>query len=106
MDHQPVPYEEFKKFYDDKTIARYTVISHNGSFLGHTFIKEDNKITCELDRDQCNKGIGNLVLSELMKHEPRPFYVMGVRHGNDKAKNFAIENNFKEWYMVYRKSSD
>jgi hypothetical protein len=102
MDHSPVSYEEFKKFYDDKTIVRYTIISENNNFLGHTFIKQDNKITCELILSNLNKGIGKFVLSELMKLEPRSFYVMGIRFGNNKAEEFAKENGFKEWYTVYK----
>lgn len=105
-DYPPVSYEEFKKFYDDKSIVRYTITSEDGNFLGHTLIKEDNKITCELIPSKNNQGIGKIVLSKLMKLEPRPFYIMGIRLGNDKAKNFAIENDFKEWYTVYRNDND
>jgi len=100
-DEPPVSYEEFKKFYDDKTIVRYTITS-NEKFIGHTFIKSDNKITCELIPSKSNKGIGKIVLSKLMKLESRPFFIMGIRLGNSKAKNFAIENDFEEWYTVYR----
>lgn len=102
-DSTPVAYEEFKKFYDDKSIVRYTITTKDGNFLGHTLIKKDNKITCELIPSKTNHGIGKIVLSKIMELEPRPFYIMGIRAGNDKAKNFAIEYDFKEWYTVYRK---
>ena len=101
-DSPPVAYEEFKKFYDDKSIVRYTITSEDGNFLGHALIKKDNEIACELIPSKTNHGIGKIVLSKIMELEPRPVYIMGIRFGNDKAKNFAIESDFKEWYTVYR----
>jgi hypothetical protein len=102
-DNIPVVYEEFKKFYDDKSTVRYTVTSEDDNFVGHVLVKKDNTIACELVPSKLNKGIGEKVLSKIMELESRPVYSMGIRFENNKAKNFAIKNGFKEWYTVYRK---
>lgn len=95
-----VTFDVYKTYFD--TSPNYSIFV-NDRLIGHTYIDNRNKITCELITECDYKGIGQKVLDKLMKLEKRPFYLMEILPGNNQAIKFAVKNDFEKIFETYVK---
>ena len=89
ISHRVMPsYAEHSRFVLSKPYSRWYIIFHNNKKIGNVYLTRLNEIGIFVLKSIKIKGIGNIVLKEVMKKNPRPRYLANVSPRNSKSSEF------------------
>jgi hypothetical protein len=107
ISHKKMPtYTEHSKFVLSKPYSRWYVIIHKNKKIGNTYLTKSNEIGIFILKSIKIKGIGKIVLEEIIKKNPRSRYLANVSPKNDKSSNFFKKNGFKLIQYTYEYMPD
>tara|TARA_B100000029_G_scaffold47115_2_gene43279 strand:- start:4943 stop:5359 length:417 start_codon:yes stop_codon:yes gene_type:complete len=107
ISHRVMPsYEEHSRFVLSKPYSRWYIIFHNNKKIGNVYLTRLNEIGIFVLKSIKIKGIGNIVLKEVMKKNPRPRYLANVSPRNSKSSEFFKKNGFKLIQHTYELRND
>ena len=96
ISHKKMPtYVEHSQFVLSKPYSKWYIIIHKNKKIGNTYLTKTNEIGIFILKTIEIKGIGRIVLEEIMKINPRARYLANVSPKNDKSSNFFKKNGFK-----------
>ena len=99
-------YAEHSRFVLSKPYSRWYIIFHNNKKIGNVYLTRLNEIGIFVLKSIKIKGIGNIVLKEVMKKNPRPRYLANVSPRNSKSSEFFKNNGFKLIQHTYELRND
>ena len=107
ISHRVMPsYAEHSRFVLSKPYSRWYIIFHNNKKIGNVYLTRLNEIGIFVLKSIKIKGIGNIVLKEVMKKNPRPRYLANVSPRNSKSSEFFKKNGFKLIQHTYELRND
>lgn len=107
ISHNKMPtYTEHSKFVLTKPYSKWYIIIHKNKKIGNTYLTKTNEIGIFVLKEIEIKGIGKIVLEEIMKKNPRSRYLANVSPKNDKSSNFFKKNGFRLIQHTYEFTSD
>lgn len=107
ISHKKMPtYTEHSKFVLTKPYSKWYIIIHKNKKIGNTYLTKTNEIGIFVLKEIEIKGIGKIVLEEIMKKNPRSRYLANVSPKNDKSSNFFKKNGFRLIQHTYEFTSD
>jgi len=102
ISHKKMPtYTEHSKFVLSKPYSKWYIIIHKNKKIGNTYLTKTNEIGIFILKSIKIKGIGKIVLEEIIKNNPRSRYLANVSPNNDKSSNFFKKNGFKLIQYTY-----
>jgi len=107
ISHKKMPtYTEHSKFVLTKPYSKWYIIIHKNKKIGNTYLTKTNEIGIFVLKAIKIKGIGKIVLEEIIKKNPRSRYLANVSPKNNKSANFFKKNGFKLIQHTYEFTSD
>jgi len=107
ISHKKMPtYTEHSKFVLTKPYSKWYIIIHKNIKIGNTYLTKTNEIGIFVLKAIKIKGIGKIVLEEIIKKNPRSRYLANVSPKNNKSANFFKKNGFKLIQHTYEFTSD
>ncbi len=107
ISHRVMPsYAEHSRFVLSKPYSRWYIIFYNNKKIGNVYLTRLNEIGIFVLKSIKIKGIGNIVLKEVMKKNPRPRYLANVSPRNSKSSEFFKKNGFKLIQHTYELRND
>jgi len=99
-------YTEHSKFVLSKPYSKWYIIIHKNKKIGNTYLTKTNEIGIFILKSIKIKGIGKMVLEQMMEKNPRSRYLANVSPKNSKSSNFFKKNGFKLIQHTYELTSD
>ena len=87
-------YKQHIQFVLSKPYSKWYVVYYNDKKVGSAYLSKQDEIGIFLKKGMQGKGIGHLVLEELMKNNPRPRYLANINPKNAKSIQFFKNNGF------------
>ena len=102
ISHKKMPtYTEHLKFVLSKPYSKWYIIFYKNKKIGNTYLTKTNEIGIFISKSIKVKGIGKIVLEEIIKMNPRSRYLANVSPKNDKSSIFFKKNGFKLIQYTY-----
>ena len=107
ISHKKMPtYTEHLKFVLSKPYSKWYIIFYKNKKIGNTYLTKTNEIGIFISKSIKVKGIGKIVLEEIIKMNPRSRYLANVSPKNDKSSIFFKKNGFKLIQYTYELTSN
>ena len=107
ISHKKMPkYTEHSKFVLSKPYSKWYIIIHKNKKIGNTYLTKTNEIGIFILKSIKIKGVGKIVLEEIIKMNPRSRYLANVSPKNDKSSIFFKKNGFKLIQYTYELTLD
>ena len=102
ISHKKMPtYVEHSKFVLSKPYSKWYIIFLRNKKIGNVYLTKTNEIGIFILKSIKIKGVGKIVLEEIIKMNPRSRYLANVSPKNDKSSNFFKKNGFKLIQYTY-----
>ena len=102
ISHKKMPtYVEHSKFVLSKPYSKWYIIFLRNKKIGNVYLTKTNEIGIFILKSIKIKGVGKVVLEEIIKMNPRSRYLANVNPKNDKSSNFFKKNGFKLIQYTY-----
>ena len=96
ISHRKMPtYSQHTKFIKLKPYSKWYIILKSKQKIGSIYLSKNDEIGIFLSKKFQGKNVGNFVLNELMKKNPRKRFLANVNPKNKKSISFFKNNNFK-----------
>ena len=96
ISHRKMPtYSQHTKFIKSKPYSKWYIILKSKQKIGSIYLSKNDEIGIFLSKKFQGKNVGNFVLNELMKKNPRKRFLANVNPKNKKSISFFKNNNFK-----------
>jgi len=96
ISHKKMPtYSQHTKFIKSKPYSKWYIILKSKQKIGSIYLSKNDEIGIFLSKKFQGKNVGNFVLNELMKKNPRKRFLANVNPKNKKSISFFKNNNFK-----------
>ena len=96
ISHKKMPtYSQHTKFIKSKPYSKWYIILKSKQEIGSIYLSKNDEIGIFLSKKFQGKNVGNFVLNELMKKNPRKRFLANVNPKNKKSISFFKNNNFK-----------
>ena len=105
ISHRKVPtYSQHTKFIKSKPYSKWYIILKSKHKIGSIYLSKNDEIGIFLSKKFQGKNVGNFVLNELMKKNPRKRFLANVNPKNKKSIAFFKNNNFKLIQYTFEKA--
>ena len=105
ISHKKMPtYNEHTKFIKSKPYSKWYIILKSKQKIGSIYLSKNDEIGIFLSKKFQGKNVGNFVLNELMKKNPRKRFLANVNPKNKKSMEFFKKNGFKLIQYTFEKS--
>ena len=96
ISHKNMPsYLNHVKFIQSNPYSKWYVIQLGRKKIGSVYLSKNDEIGIFLKHDCQSKGIGSVVLEQLIRMNPRQRYLANVSPKNKKSLKFFEQNHFK-----------
>ena len=107
ISHKKMPtYVEHSKFVLSKPYSKWYIIFLRNKKIGNVYLTKTNEIGIFILKSIKIKGVGKIVLEEIIKMNPRSRYLANVSPKNDKSSIFFKKNGFKLIQYTYELTLD
>ena len=104
ISHRKMPtYNQHTKFIKSKPYSKWYIILKSKQKIGSIYLSKNDEIGIFLSKKFQGKNVGNFVLNELMKKNPRKRFLANVNPKNKKSISFFKNNNFKLIQYTFEK---
>jgi RimJ/RimL family protein N-acetyltransferase len=104
ISHKKMPtYSQHTKFIKSKPYSKWYIILKSKQKIGSIYLSKNDEIGIFLSKKFQGKNVGNFVLNELMKKNPRKRFLANVNPKNKKSISFFKNNNFKLIQYTFEK---
>ena len=105
ISHRKMPtYSQHTKFIKSKPYSKWYIILKSKQKIGSIYLSKNDAIGIFLSKKFQGKNVGNFVLNELMKKNPRKRFLANVNPKNKKSISFFKNNNFKLIQYTFEKA--
>ena len=105
ISHRKMPtYSQHTKFIKSKPYSKWYIILKSKQKIGSIYLSKNDEIGIFLSKKFQGKNVGNFVLNELMKKNPRKRFLANVNPKNKKSISFFKNNNFKLIQYTFEKA--
>ena len=105
ISHKKMPtYNQHTKFIKSKPYSKWYIILKSKQKIGSIYLSKNDEIGIFLLKKFQGKNVGNFVLNELMKKNPRKRFLANVSPKNKKSIEFFKKNDFKLIQYTFEKS--
>ena len=105
ISHRKMPtYSQHTKFINSKPYSKWYIILKSKQKIGSIYLSKNDEIGIFLSKKFQGKNVGNFVLNELMKKNPRKRFLANVNPKNKKSISFFKNNNFKLIQYTFEKA--
>ena len=105
ISHKKMPtYNQHTKFIKSKPYSKWYIILKSKQKIGSIYLSKNDEIGIFLSKKFQGKNVGNFVLNELMKKNPRKRFLANVSPKNKKSIEFFKKNGFKLIQYTFEKS--
>ena len=105
ISHRKMPtYSQHTKFIKSKPYSKWYIILKSKQKIGSIYLSKNDEIGIFLSKKFQGKNVGNFVLNELMKKNPRKRFLSNVNPKNKKSISFFKNNNFKLIQYTFEKA--
>ena len=105
ISHKKMPtYNQHTKFIKSKPYSKWYIILKSKQKIGSIYLSKNDEIGIFLSKKFQGKNVGNFVLNELMKKNPRKRFLANVSPKNKKSIEFFKKNDFKLIQYTFEKS--
>ena len=105
ISHRKMPtYSQHTKFIKSKPYSKWYIILKSKQKIGSIYLSKNDEIGIFLSKKFQGKNVGNFVLNELMKKNPRKRFLANVNPKNKKSIQFFKNNNFKLIQYTFEKA--
>jgi len=96
ISHRKMPtYSQHTKFIKSKPYSKWYIILKSKQKIGSIYLSKNDEIGIFLSKKFQGKNVGNFVLNELMKKNPRKRFLANVNPKNKKSIAFFKKNGFE-----------
>ena len=107
ISHKKMPtYIEHTRFVLSNPYSKWYIILHKNKKIGNAYLTKTNEIGIFILKSIKIKGVGKIVLEEIIKMNPRSRYLANVSPKNDKSSIFFKKNGFKLIQYTYELTLD
>tara|TARA_B110000014_G_C20114146_1_gene587862 strand:+ start:1204 stop:1614 length:411 start_codon:yes stop_codon:yes gene_type:complete len=107
ISHKKMPsYSEHTKFVLSKPYSKWYIIYYKNRKVGNVYLSKMNEIGIFILKTIKVKGLGSLVLEQVLKKNPKTRYLANVNPKNVKSSEFFKKNGFKLIQHTYELTFD
>tara|TARA_B100000029_G_scaffold406922_1_gene407675 strand:+ start:2585 stop:3001 length:417 start_codon:yes stop_codon:yes gene_type:complete len=107
ISHKRMPsYSEHTKFVLSKPYSKWYIIYYKNRKVGNVYLSKMNEIGIFILKTIKVKGLGSLVLEQVLKKNPKRRYLANVNPKNVKSAEFFKKNGFKLIQHTYELTID
>ena len=107
ISHKKMPsYSEHTKFVLSKPYSKWYIIYYKNRKVGNVYLSKMNEIGIFILKTIKVKGLGSLVLEQVLKKNPKTRYLANVNPKNIKSAEFFKKNGFKLIQHTYELTFD
>ena len=107
ISHKKMPsYSEHTKFVLSKPYSKWYIIYYKNRKVGNVYLSKMNEIGIFILNTIKVKGLGSLVLEQVLKKNPKTRYLANVNPKNIKSAEFFKKNGFKLIQHTYELTFD
>ncbi len=107
ISHKRMPsYSEHTRFVLSKPYSKWYIIYYKNRKVGNVYLSKMNEIGIFILKTIKVKGLGSLVLEQVLKKNPKTRYLANVSPKNIKSAEFFKKNGFKLIQHTYELTFD
>ena len=107
ISHKRMPsYSEHTRFVLSKPYSKWYIIYYKNRKVGNVYLSKMNEIGIFILNTIKVKGLGSLVLEQVLKKNPKTRYLANVNPKNIKSAEFFKKNGFKLIQHTYELTFD
>ena len=107
ISHKIMPsYSEHTRFVLSKPYSKWYIIYYKNRKVGNVYLSKMNEIGIFILKTIKVKGLGSLVLEQVLKKNPKTRYLANVNPKNIKSAEFFKKNGFKLIQHTYELTFD
>ena len=107
ISHKKMPsYSEHTKFVLSKPYSKWYIIYYKNRKVGNVYLSKMNEIGIFILKTIKIKGLGSLVLEQILEKNPKTRYLANVNPKNIKSAEFLKKNGFKLIQHTYELTFD
>ena len=107
ISHKIMPsYSEHTRFVLSKPYSKWYIIYYKNRKVGNVYLSKMNEIGIFILKTIKVKGLGSLVLEQVLKKNPKTRYLANVNPKNVKSSEFFKKNGFKLIQHTYELTFD
>ena len=107
ISHKRMPsYSEHTRFVLSKPYSKWYIIYYKNRKVGNVYLSKMNEIGIFILKTIKVKGLGSLVLEQVLKKNPKTRYLANVNPKNIKSAEFFKKNGFKIIQHTYELTFD
>jgi L-amino acid N-acyltransferase YncA len=107
ISHKKMPsYNEHAKFVSSKPYSKWYIIYYKNKKIGNVYLSKMNEIGIFILKTIKVKGLGSLVLKQVLKKNPKTRYLANINPKNIKSAKFFKKNGFKMIQHTYELTFD
>ena len=107
ISHKRMPsYSEHTRFVLSKPYSKWYIIYYKNRKVGYVYLSKMNEIGIFILKTIKVKGLGSLVLEQVLKKNPKTRYLANVNPKNIKSAEFFKKNGFKLIQHTYELTFD
>ena len=107
ISHKRMPsYSEHTRFVLSKPNSKWYIIYYKNRKVGNVYLSKMNEIGIFILKTIKVKGLGSLVLEQVLKKNPKTRYLANVNPNNIKSAEFFKKNGFKLIQHTYELTFD
>ena len=107
ISHKKMPsYSEHTKFVLSKPYSKWYIIYYKNRKVGNVYLSKMNEIGIFILKTIKIKGLGSLVLEQILEKNPKTRYLANVNPKNIKSAEFFKKNGFKLIQHTYELTFD
>jgi|TARA_B100000530_G_scaffold281059_1_gene194727 RimJ/RimL family protein N-acetyltransferase len=107
ISHKRMPsYSEHTRFVLSKPYSKWYIIYYKNRKVGNVYLSKMNEIGIFILKTIKVKGLGSLVLEQVLKKNPKTRYLANVNPKNIKSAEFFKKNGFKLIQHTYELTFD
>ena len=99
-------YSEHTRFVLSKPYSKWYIIYYKNRKVGNVYLSKMNEIGIFILKTIKVKGLGSLVLEQVLKKNPKTRYLANVNPNNIKSAEFFKKNGFKLIQHTYELTFD
>ena len=107
ISHKKMPsYSEHTKFVLSKPYSKWYIIYYKNRKVGNVYLSKMNEIGIFILKTIKIKGLGSLVLEQILEKNPKTRYLANVNPKNIKSAKFFEKNGFRLIQHTYELTFD
>ena len=102
ISHKKMPtYNEHLKFIKSKPYTKWYIVKYGTQKIASIYLTSQNEIGIFIKKTHQNKNLGRIMISQLIKKNPRERYLANVSPKNKTSENFFKTYGFKFIQKTY-----